>query len=156
MGPENWERGCEGWRHCWLMLPASPPRTPTIPSPPPPSHWFCFPLHRPPCLSPAVMFILGGEVQEGDAQGSPHLLAQPLTPQTWCPCPAPHHLLRAPQSQARICLGGRKGEQIPPLLWWAQPQPLSHACDTGPVSGQLCGPFLMDMLSAPGFIYVFI
>lgn len=99
-GPKSWERGCEGWRHPWLMLPLHS-RILTIPVPPIPIPLtFAFPC-TPPKSGWLWMFIRGGEVQEGWS-GLPPSLGTVFD--LWCPCPAPHHLLRAPHSQAGICL----------------------------------------------------
>lgn len=99
------------------------------------------------------MFIQGEEVQEGGGQGSLHPLAQPLTPQAWCPCLAPHHLLRAPHSQAWISLGGENRNNFPHGSGGH-----SHSPSPMPVTLPMCwgSSFLMDVLSALEFISIFL
>lgn len=76
-GPESWERGCEGWRHPWLMLPLHS-RILTIPVPPIPIPLtFAFPCTPQTQAGCGCSFGVGRCRRGG--QGSPHPLAQSLT-----------------------------------------------------------------------------
>lgn len=113
MGPESWERGCEGWRHRWLMLPISPTRTPTIPSPPPPSHWFCFPLHPPPS-QPSFNVHPGWGGAGGGCSGLPPSLGTTFDPpRPGAPALLPTICSGHPRAKHGSASGGEKGNKFP-------------------------------------------
>lgn len=135
-GPWMLGRGCEGCPLAgdisgWCHPPTKgPPRF--LPPPPPIPPALLSPVNLPTQPSRRYLSWLGGGYRRGVLRPTP----PPPHPQALHPCLAPHHVVGAAlRPRADLSRGrGVKWEQMPPRHQWAQPQPISHACNAAHLS----------------------